>query len=115
MFQANQAFEQLSSIESFTFLQGNGAWFGLILALLVGVVIIGGIKSIANVTDKVVPLMVGIYVLSALIIIGLNFSSIGHAFKLIFSGAFSSDAALGGVIGVLIVGFQRASFENAAL
>lgn len=114
MFQANQAFEQLSSIESFTFLQGNGAWFGLILALLVGVVIIGGIKSIANVTDKVVPLMVGIYVLSALIIIGLNFSSIGHAFKLIFSGAFSSDAALGGVIGVLIVGFQRAAFSNEA-
>ena len=114
MFQANQAFEQLSSLESFSFLVGNGALFGLILALLVGVVIIGGIKSIANVTDKIVPLMVGIYVLSALIIIGLNFSSIGHAFKLIFNGAFSSDAALGGVIGVLIVGFQRAAFSNEA-
>ena len=114
MFQANQAFEQLSSIESFAFLQGNGAWFGVILALLVGVVIIGGIKSIANVTDKIVPLMVGIYVLSALTIIGLNFSEVGHAFKLIFSGAFSPDAALGGVIGVLIVGFQRAAFSNEA-
>ena len=114
MFQANQAFAQLSNLESFEFLKGNGAWFGVILALLVGVVIIGGIKSIANVTDKIVPLMVGIYVLSALTIIGLNFSEVGHAFKLIFSGAFSPDAALGGVIGVLIVGFQRAAFSNEA-
>lgn len=114
MFQANQAFAQLSSLDSFSFLNGNGVWFGLILSLLVGVVIIGGIKSIANVTDKIVPLMVGIYVLSALIIIGLNFSQIGHAFKLIFNGAFSPDAAFGGVVGVLIVGFQRAAFSNEA-
>ncbi len=114
MFQANQAFAQLSSLDSFSFLEGNGAWFGVILALLVGVVIIGGIKSIANVTDKVVPLMVGIYVLSALAIIGLNFSEVGHAFKLIFSGAFSPDAAFGGIVGVLIVGFQRAAFSNEA-
>ena len=114
MFQANQAFAQLSSLDTFSFLEGNGVWFGLILSLLVGVVIIGGIKSIANVTDKIVPLMVGIYVLSALVIIGLNFSEIGHAFKLIFNGAFSPDAALGGIVGVLIVGFQRAAFSNEA-
>lgn len=114
MFQANQAFAQLSSLDSFSFLNGNGVWFGLVLSLLVGVVIIGGIKSIANVTDKIVPLMVGIYVLSALVIIGLNFSQIGHAFKLILNGAFSPDAALGGVVGVLIVGFQRAAFSNEA-
>ena len=114
MFQANQAFAQLSSLDSFSFLIGNGVWFGLILSLLVGVVIIGGIKSIASVTDKIVPLMVGIYVLSALVIIGLNFSQIGYAFKLIYNGAFSADAAFGGVIGVLIVGFQRAAFSNEA-
>ena len=65
MFQANQAFAQLSSLDTFSFLNGNGVWFGLILALLVGIVIIGGIKSIANVTDKIVPLMVGGYVISA--------------------------------------------------
>ena len=110
----NQAFAQLSSLDSFSFLNGNGVWFGLVLALLVGIVIIGGIKSIANVTDKIVPLMVGIYVISALVIIGLNFSQIGHAFMLIFKGAFSPDAAFGGVIGVLIVGFQRAAFSNEA-
>ena len=114
MFQANQAFAQLSSLDAFSFLNGNGVWFGLILALLVGIVIIGGIKSIANVTDKIVPLMVGVYVISALVIIGLNFSQIGHAFMLIFKGAFSPDAAFGGIIGVLIVGFQRAAFSNEA-
>ncbi len=114
MFQANQAFAQLSSLDAFSFLEGNGVWFGLVLSLLVGVVIIGGIKSIANVTDKIVPLMVGVYVLSAMVIIGLNFSQIGHAFKLIFNGAFSPDAAFGGIIGVLIVGFQRAAFSNEA-
>jgi alanine or glycine:cation symporter, AGCS family len=114
MFQSNQAFVQLSGIEQFSFLKGNGVWFGIVLAFLVGFVIIGGIKSIANVTDKIVPFMVGIYVLSALIIIGINISHIGDAFMQIIDGAFSPDAALGGVIGVMIVGFQRAAFSNEA-
>lgn len=114
MFQANQAFAQLTSLQELSFLSEYGAWFGLVLAVLVGIVIIGGIKSIANVTDKIVPLMVGIYVLSALIIIGLNISNIGTAFGEIFSGAFNPDAAKGGIIGVLIVGFQRAAFSNEA-
>jgi AGCS family alanine or glycine:cation symporter len=114
MFQANQAFAQLTSLEELSFLSEYGAWFGVILAILVGIVIIGGIKSIANVTDKIVPLMVGIYVLSALTIIILNIGNIGEAFSEIFAGAFSPDAAKGGIIGVLIVGFQRAAFSNEA-
>ncbi|MCT4581851.1 MAG: amino acid carrier protein [Flavobacteriales bacterium] len=114
MFQANQAFAQAKSIPFLSFLEGNGVYFGIVLAILVGIVIIGGIKSIANVTDKVVPLMVGIYVLSALIIIGMNISYIGEAFYQIFNGAFSPDALKGGVIGVIIVGFQRAAFSNEA-
>lgn len=114
MFQANQAFAQLTSLSELSFLTEYGAWFGVILAVLVGIVIIGGIKSIANVTDKIVPLMVGIYVVSALIIIGLNITQIGDAFGEIFSGAFSPDAAKGGIVGVLIVGFQRAAFSNEA-
>lgn len=114
MFQANQAFAQAKSIPMLSFLEGNGVYFGLVLAVLVGVVIIGGIKSIASVTDKVVPFMVGIYVLSALVIIGINISYIGEAFSQIFSGAFSPDALKGGVIGVIIVGFQRAAFSNEA-
>jgi alanine or glycine:cation symporter, AGCS family len=112
MFQANQAFEQLVNV--FPSISGYGIQFGVVLAILVGVVIIGGIKSIASVTDKIVPLMVGVYVLSALVIIVLNIDKIGFAFTEIFNGAFSPDAAKGGIIGVMIVGFQRAAFSNEA-
>jgi AGCS family alanine or glycine:cation symporter len=112
MFQANQAFSNLSS--EFTVLQGNGVWFGLVMALLVGVVIIGGIRSIARVTDKVVPFMCGLYVLFALIIIGVHIQNIDEAFLAIWDGAFSPGAMKGGLIGVLITGFQRAAFSNEA-
>jgi AGCS family alanine or glycine:cation symporter len=112
MFQANQAYSQLSG--QFPLLADNGPAFGLILAILVGTVIIGGIKSIANVTEKIVPFMAVLYVGTALIIIIMNFSDIGNVFKLIFNGAFASDAAFGGVIGVLIQGFRRAAFSNEA-
>lgn len=112
MFQANQAFAQLSS--EFTFMQGNGAIFGLILAFFVGIVIIGGIKSIAKVTDKIVPLMVGMYVLFAIIIIFSNIGNVVPAITQIFQGAFAPTALKGGLIGVLIVGFQRAAFSNEA-
>ncbi len=114
MFQANQAFAQLSGVPEFAFLQGYGFWFGLIMAIFVGIVIIGGIKSIARVTDKIVPFMVGVYVLTSLIIIGINIEQIGAAFSAIFSGAFSPEAAKGGIVGVLVVGFQRAAFSNEA-
>ena len=112
MFQANQAYAQLSG--QFPVLAGNGPLFGLILAFLVGVVIIGGIKSIANVTEKIVPLMALLYVGTALIIILINISEVGNVFVLIFNGAFAPDAAFGGVIGVLIQGFRRAAFSNEA-
>ena len=112
MFQANQAYEQLAS--QFPMMANNGPMFGFLLAILVGVVIIGGIKSIASVTDKIVPLMAGLYVLTSLIILVINFSEIGSVFLLIFEGAFAPDAALGGVIGVLIQGFRRAAFSNEA-
>lgn len=112
MFQANQAFAQLSS--EFPSLQGMGVSFGIVLALLVGVVIIGGIRSIAKVTDKIVPFMAGLYVLFSLIIIGMNFGNVGDVFVEIYEGAFNSPAIKGGIIGVLIVGFQRAAFSNEA-
>ena len=112
MFQANQAYAQLSG--QFPALAGNGPLFGLILASLVGVVIIGGIKSIANVTEKIVPLMALLYVGTALIIILINISEVGNVFVLIFNGAFAPDAAFGGIIGVLIQGFRRAAFSNEA-
>lgn len=112
MFQSNQAFAQVAS--KVDFFQNNGALFGVILAILVGLVILGGIKSIARVTDKIVPVMVGVYVGFAIIIILLHFSNIGNAFQAIYDGAFSPSALKGGVIGVLIVGFQRAAFSNEA-
>lgn len=112
MFQSNQAYSQLALF--IPFLQGKGAYFGIFLAILVGIVIIGGIKSIAKVTDKIVPFMASLYIITALIIIGMNITDTGHAFKLIINGAFSASALKGGFIGVLIIGFQRASFSNEA-
>ena len=114
MFQANQAFNQLAEIPGWEGFSSYGFWFGIVMAILVGIVIIGGIKSIARVTDKIVPSMVGIYVVSAIIIIGINYENIGWAFGTIFSGAFEPDAIYGGFIGVLILGFQRAAFSNEA-
>lgn len=114
MFQANQAFNQLAGIPGWEGFESYGFYFGLVMAILVGIVIVGGIKSIARVTDKIVPSMVGIYVISALTIIGFNYDNLGDGFATIFYGAFSPDALYGGFIGVLIIGFQRAAFSNEA-
>ncbi len=112
-FQSNQAAVQISSLLGLT---GGSSGFviGVILALVVGVVIIGGIKRIASITEKIVPFMAGLYIIASLIIIFANFSDIGLAFSLIIDGAFSPMAGLGGLVGVLIVGFQRAAFSNEA-
>ena len=112
MFQANQSFEQLAG--QFSALEGNGFWFGVVTAILVGVVIIGGIRSIAKVTGRVVPLMASIYVIAALAVIIMNIQNIGPAFSAIVDGAFNPGAIKGGIIGVLVVGFQRAAFSNEA-
>jgi len=112
MFQANQSFSQLAYV--IPTIEGYGFWFGILLAVLVGAVIIGGIKSIAKVTDKIVPFMAVLYVATALIIIIMNIQHTGEAFRLIWDGAFDADAVKGGIIGVLIVGFQRAAFSNEA-
>ena len=112
MFQANQAFSQLEG--QFSFLDGNEAYFGFFLALLVGAVIIGGIKSIANVTEKIVPFMAVLYVGASLFIIAINYDQIFDVFVLIFESAFSGEAAKGGFVGVLVQGFRRAAFSNEA-
>jgi len=112
MLQSNQAFAQFTMVVPS--LSGYGFWFGLILAFFVGIVIIGGIKSIARVTGKLVPFMAVFYVVIALIIIAMNISEIGHVFGLIFHGAFNAPALKGGIIGVLITGFRRGAFSNEA-
>lgn len=112
MFQVNQAFQQFSN--TFGVLEGQGVVFGIIMSILVAIVIIGGIKSIAKVTEKIVPFMCGIYVAAALVIIFANIGELPVAIGKIFSGAFTADGMTGGLIGVLIVGFQRAAFSNEA-
>ncbi len=112
MFQANQAFSQLTLM--LPEMEEYGAYFGLILAFLVGIVIIGGLRKIAGVTEKIVPIMAILYVLTALIIIFMNIHRLQEAFHLIIYGAFSPDAMKGGIIGVMIMGFRRACFSNEA-
>lgn len=116
MFQVNQAFQLVQNITggNESFLAGKGWLFGLIMAVLVGIVIIGGIKKIAKVTDKIVPFMVAIYVGAALFVIFANYDMIGAAFSQIFNGAFSPEGIAGGAVGVLIQGFRRAAFSNEA-
>lgn len=84
------------------------------MAIMVAIVIIGGIKRIGSVTEKVVPFMVGIYVFAALVIIFAHVTDIPWAFGQILEGAFSPEGITGGMIGVLIVGMRRAAFSNEA-
>lgn len=118
MFQANQTFAQLQSVTGGETgaLGSDGAAliFGVVLALIVGAVIFGGIKSIGRVTSKLVPAMAIIYVAACLIVIGVNIDQVPAAFGAIFAGAFTADGVVGGAIGALIVGFQRAAFSNEA-
>tara|TARA_R110002020_G_scaffold438960_3_gene649436 strand:+ start:1076 stop:2617 length:1542 start_codon:yes stop_codon:yes gene_type:complete len=116
MFQVNQAFklfEYVTGAEN-SFIYGRGWIFGIIMALLVGIVIIGGIKKIAKVTDKIVPVMVVTYILAVLTILGLNYTEIPLAFQSIWDGAFNPQGIVGGFVGVLIQGFKRAAFSNEA-
>ena len=116
MVQINQATQQLTEVTGGvdSFFYGRGWIFGVAMAITVGLIIIGGIKSIARVTDKVVPFMVGIYVLGALAVLTYHASDIPAAFGTILDGAFNAKALYGGIIGVLIQGFRRAAFSNEA-
>ncbi|MDB6182050.1 alanine/glycine:cation symporter family protein [Paracoccus fistulariae] len=111
MFQSNQAHAQIANVVGRDF---PGWITGLVFAVVVFLVIVGGLKSIARVTEKVVPFMGVIYVATALIIILINFDQIGNAFGQIFRGAFTWDGAVGGAVGALIQGFRRAAFSNEA-
>ena len=116
MVQVNQATSQLIQVTGGvdSVLYGRGWMFGVLTAVVVAFIIIGGIKSIARVTDKIVPLMVGVYIAAALVVIFANLDAVPTAFARIFSGAFNADAMYGGLVGVLIQGFKRAAFSNEA-
>ena len=111
--QSNQAAMQL--VSSFG-MEGGSArtTIGVIMMIFVGIIIIGGIKRIASVTEKIVPFMALLYVGACLYIILTNFSFVDNAFAMIFTQAFNPQAGLGGLLGVLITGFRRAAFSNEA-
>ncbi len=122
IFQINSATDQIINftvnkgmIDS-AFWEGNRWLIGLGFALIVGLVILGGLVWIANVTSFIVPFMCGIYVLSAITIIFMNFGEIPKAVMSILGGVINPnpEVVTGGIIGALIAGFQRAAFSNEA-
>ena len=117
MFQSNQAYVQLLEVtggQTESWLVGFGWAVGLVIAVLVALIIIGGIKSIAKVTVKLVPFMVLIYIIGAVIVLVMNAAILPAAIKSIFTGAFTTQGAAGGMLGAMIIGFQRAVFSNEA-
>ena len=110
-----QVVQSLGMIKTVVPLLEDYPWvYGLIMTLLGGVVIIGGIRSIARVAEKIVPLMCGIYILACLVILGNNFGDIPAAIVLIVDSAFTPEAGYGGFLGVLVIGLKRAVFSNEA-
>jgi AGCS family alanine or glycine:cation symporter len=116
MFQANQSFKQVLAVTGgdASWLADKGWLFGVVIAVLVGLVIIGGIQGIARVTSKIVPFMAILYVAAGLVIIFTNMHALPQTFVDIFNGAFTAEGVSGGVVGVLFQGFKRAAFSNEA-
>ena len=116
MFQAIQSFTQVVNVTggANSGLAGHGWLFGLIMAAVVGLVIIGGIKSIAAVTSKLIPAMALLYLGAGTVVLLMNADQILWAFGQIMGGAFSAEGVAGGMVGALIQGFRRATFSNEA-
>lgn len=118
LFQTNQSYAQIASTfggeDGFMASSSGALLFGVLVAVLVGLVLLGGIRSIASVTSRLVPGMAIMYVVACLIVILTNVTSVPGAIADIFEGAFAAKGVAGGVIGALIVGFQRAAFSNEA-
>ncbi|GAB2595954.1 alanine/glycine:cation symporter family protein [Streptomyces capparidis] len=118
LFQVNQSYTQLVTTAG-----GEDGWigssagallFGVVVAALVGVVLLGGIKSIASVTSRLVPSMAAIYIAACLIVILVNVTAVPQACVDIVEGAFNPEGVAGGILGALIIGFRRAAFSNEA-
>jgi AGCS family alanine or glycine:cation symporter len=114
MYQSNQAYSQMASVFPFFADTAGNLLFGVVLAGLVGLVIIGGIRRIGEVAAAVVPLMCVTYVLCGLWILGVHASAVPAGLATIVGEAFSLEAGFGGLVGVLIQGFRRAAFSNEA-
>ncbi len=118
LFQVNQSYAQLVSVtggENGIMGSSAGAlFFGILIAALVGIVLLGGIRSIASVTSKLVPAMAGLYIAACLVVIAVNVTAVPAAVSSIIEGAFNPQGVAGGVLGALIIGFKRAAFSNEA-
>lgn len=118
MFQANQTFAQARSVtggdDGILASDGAALGFGLMLAILVAMVILGGIQSIGSVTGRLVPAMAAVYVTACLTVIFVNVDLVPAAVGAIFGGAFAPEGVAGGLVGVMIIGFQWAAFSNEA-
>ncbi|MEU0635176.1 alanine/glycine:cation symporter family protein [Streptomyces albidoflavus] len=118
LFQVNQSYAQLTAVtggeEGLMGSSGGALLFGIVIAALVGVVLLGGIKSIASVTSRLVPAMAAIYVAACLVVILVNITAVPAAFGTIVDEAFNPQGVAGGILGALIVGFKRAAFSNEA-
>ncbi|MBQ2644845.1 alanine:cation symporter family protein [bacterium] len=116
LIQINQTTQMFISITggSDSFL-GQHAWFfGLIIALIVGMITIGGIKSIAKVTEKIVPFMCLLYVIGGLAVVAINIQHIPHALAIIIKQAFFPESVVGGIFGTIIIGLRRSVQTNEA-
>ncbi|MEU0576292.1 alanine/glycine:cation symporter family protein [Streptomyces griseoincarnatus] len=118
LYQTNQSYAQVSSTfggeDGFLASSAGAVLFGLVVSALVGLVLLGGIRSIASVTSKLVPAMAAMYVVACLIVILVNVTAVPDAIQEIIDGAFHAEGVVGGVIGALIQGFKRAAFSNEA-
>lgn len=111
-FQVNQSLTILQ--ERIPFFVDNGWIYGVTMAVLTGIVILGGIKRIASTAEKIVPFMCGLYVLACLAIVVLELDRLPWAFGIIVQDAFTGEAIYGGALGALFMGFRRAAFSNEA-
>ncbi|MFI0827556.1 alanine/glycine:cation symporter family protein [Streptomyces roseolus] len=118
LFQVNQSYAQLVSVtggeDGMMGSSAGALFFGILIAALVGIVLLGGIRSIASVTSKLVPAMAGIYIAACLVVIAVNVTAVPAAVSTIIEGAFNPQGVAGGVLGALIIGFKRAAFSNEA-
>ncbi len=111
-FQVGQSLEVLR--DDVPILQDHPYLYGIVMAVAIGLVIIGGIRTIGAVAARIVPFMCIAYVIAALYILAVNANAIPAAITMIVSEAFSPQAAYGGFLGVLVIGIQRAVFSNEA-
>ena len=119
MFQANQSYAQFANVAAeadmpFFATSAGAILFGLLLTILVGLVIVGGIKRIGEVASALVPFMCILYVASGLLVLALHWERLPEGVLTILRAAFTAEAGVGGIVGVMVQGFRRAAFSNEA-